>query len=176
MIDLIEQSNLYRLIAIAVTLFSFWQIARLFSSSATLDAGFLPFTPELSRVVIATVLGGLLFPIIIALIPGQVGGRLYSIFSFGNPSSLVWVGLVVGAVFGVIYQQLVDRLMLAVAGAIGMAMVIGLTAFFAGAVFGVIESPGEWGAILDQALSWGWIGAKGGAALGLVMGAFGYMQ
>lgn len=176
MIDLIEQSNVYRLIAIAVTLFSFWQILRRFSGSTTLDAGFLPFPPDLSRVLIATLLGGFLFPIIIVLMPRQVGGMLYSIFSFGNPSNLVLAGLAVGAVFGLIYRQLVDRLMLAVTGAIGMAMVVGLTAFFAGAVFGVIESPGQWGAILDQALSWGWIGAKGGAALGLVMGALGYMQ
>jgi hypothetical protein len=68
MIDLIEQSNLYRLIAIAVTLFSFWKIAQMFFGSATPDAGFLPFTPELSRVVIATVMAA---PDLIVLPPIQ---------------------------------------------------------------------------------------------------------
>ena len=176
MIELVEQSTLYRLIAIVVTLVSFLQILKYFLGWGTSGTGVWPLAPELSRVLVAALLGGFLVPIIIVLVPGQVGTLLYNIFSFGNPSSLVIVGLILGALFGVIYRQLVDRVMFGVAGAIGMAIWMGFMALLAGGVVAALQSGGQWGAILDEALSWGWIGAKIGAVLGLVVGAVGALE
>lgn len=176
MIELIEESTLYRLIAIVVTLVSFLQIARFFLGWGNSGVGVWPVAPEFSRVGVAALLGGFLFPIAIVLVPGQVGSLLYRIFSFGNPSYLVMVGLILGALFGVFYRQLVERIMFGVTGAIAMAMTIGLLALLAGGVVAALQSGGQWNAIVDQALSWGWVGAKIGAALGLIVGILGAFQ
>lgn len=167
MLDLIEQSTLYRIIVIVTTLASFVQIV-----SRCLGQGSRSgVASDLSRVVVAALLGGVLFPIIIVLVPGRVGSLLYDIFSFGNPSYLVITGLIAGGLLGVIYRQLAEQLIIGAMVAMTMAVGIGLMAFLAGGVVAAIASGGQWGAIIDQAWSWGKIGAMIGAVWGLIMGA-----